>query len=115
MDKTLFERFEEKNAEDVDFGIRPQHVSYSFEPKEGYLKCKVYSYESIGNKSVIVAEIGDQVLRMIAPNGLPVKIDEDVYVDFKLDASMFFDAETKDYVGRYDEASILALHEEEED
>lgn len=113
QDKALFAKFDEAGASAVDVGIRPQHVVYSFEPKEGYLKCNVYSYESIGNKSVIVAEIGDQVLRMIAPNGLSVKIDDTVYVDFKLENSMFFHAETKNYLSRYDEAAIIALHTEE--
>lgn len=112
-DKALFEKFGEAGVSTVDVGIRPQHIVYSFEPKDGYLKCNVYSYESIGNKSVIVAEIGDQVLRMIAPNGLHVNIDDTVYVDFKLENSMFFNAETKEYLSRYDEASIIALHTEE--
>ncbi len=112
-DQALFAKFDEKGAANVDVGIRPQHVVYSFEPQQGYLKCNVYSYESIGNKSVIVAEIGDVVLRMIAPNGLSVNIDDTVYVDFKLENSMFFNAETKEYLSRYDEASIVALHTEE--
>ena len=68
----------------MDIGIRPQNVKYSFEAKEGYFKATVYSYESIGNKSVIVAECGDYQLRMIAPNGLSVAIDSDVYIRFEL-------------------------------
>ena len=71
-DKGLFSVFENTKIEKVDMGIRPQHLKYSFEPKEGYLKCSVYSYESIGNKSVIVAEYDGLQLRMIAPNGLTV-------------------------------------------
>jgi len=112
-EKALFDKLDAVGVSSVDVGIRPQHVVYSFEPKEGYLKCNIYSYESIGNKSVIVAEIGDLVLRMIAPNGLTVKIDDTVYVDFKLENSMFFNAETKEYLSRYDEAAIIALHTEE--
>ena len=49
------------------------------------------------------------VLRMIAPNGLSVKIDQDVYVDMLIDHTMFFDAETKDYLTRYNEAAVKAL------
>lgn len=113
-DKDLFDKLTEAGVDKVDLGIRPQHVKYSFEPHEGFLKCTVYSYESIGNKSVIIAQAGSMFVRMIAPNGLVVKLDQDVYVDFMLDHSMFFNAETKDYISRYDEASVLALREKQE-
>ncbi len=112
-EEALFAKLGQTGCEKVDMGMRPQNVKYSFEPKEGYLKCTVYSYESIGNKSVIVADLNGTQLRMIAPNGLAVKIDQDVYVDMELNHAMFFDAETKEYITRYDEASILALREQE--
>ena len=112
-EEALFAKLGQTGCEKVDMGMRPQNVKYSFEPKEGYLKCTVYSYESIGNKSVIVADLNGMQLRMIAPNGLVVKIDQDVYVDMELNHAMFFDAETKEYITRYDEASILALREQE--
>jgi ABC-type sugar transport system ATPase subunit len=107
-DADVYGTFTEDEAK-VDVGVRPQHIRYSFEPVEGYIKCTVYSYESIGNKSVIVAEKDGMILRMIAPNGLSVKIDQDVYVDMMIDQTMFFDAETKDYLTRYNEAAVKAL------
>ena len=97
-----------------ELGLRPQNLLYSFEPKEGYIKCSVYSYESIGNKSVIVAETSGLQLRMIAPNGLSVKIDQDIYVDMQLDHAMFFDAGTKGYLTRYNEAAVRAIAAEQE-
>lgn len=113
-EKELFAKLDELGASKVDLGMRPQNLTYSFEPKEGYIKCTVYSYESIGNKSVIVAELSGLQLRMIAPNGLKVKIDQDVYVDMQLDHAMFFDAETKNYLTRYNEAAIKAFAEKQE-
>ncbi|HBN57088.1 MAG TPA: ABC transporter ATP-binding protein [Lachnospiraceae bacterium] len=113
-EKDLFAKLDELGASKVDLGMRPQNLTYSFEPKEGYIKCTVYSYESIGNKSVIVAELSGLQLRMIAPNGLKVKIDQDVYVDMQLDHAMFFDAETKNYLTRYNEAAIKAFAEKQE-
>jgi ABC-type sugar transport system ATPase subunit len=107
-DADVYGTFTEDEAK-VDVGVRPQHIRYSFEPVEGYIKCTVYSYESIGNKSVIVAEKDGMFLRMIAPNGLSIKIDQDVYVDMQIDQTMFFDAETKDYLTRYNEAAVKAL------
>ena len=51
---------------------------------------------------------------MIAPNGLTVKIDQDIYVDMKLDHAMFFDAETQEYLTRYRETAVKALAAEQE-
>ncbi len=113
-EKDLFAKLDELGVAKVDVGMRPQNVTYSFEPKDDYMKCTVYSYESIGNKSVIVAELSGLQLRMIAPNGLKVKIDQDVYVDMQLDHAMFFDTETKNYLTRYNEAAIKAFAEGQE-
>jgi ABC-type sugar transport system ATPase subunit len=113
-DEDLFAAFDSFGKTGTDMGIRPQNVRYSFEPKEGYLQCTVYSYESIGNKSVINADYNGSILRMIAPNGLQVNIDETVYVDLQLDHAMFFDGETGEYLSRYDEARFKALAASEE-
>ena len=110
-EKELFSKLDELGAKKVDMALRPQHIKYSFEKKEGYLHCTVYSYESIGNKSVIVAEYGEQQLRMLAPNGLSVKIDQDVYVGLQLDHALFFDRATKDFLTRYNEAAIRKIAE----
>ena len=93
----------------VFMGIRPQNAHYHFEPTPGAVKGTVYAFETIGNKSVLTAQIGDQHMRMIAPNGLPVKLDQDVYVTFDIDRAIFFNAETTEYIGRYDEAAIREL------
>ena len=114
-DKELFERIRQQGLENVDLGLRPQNVHYSFEYKEDYFKATVYSYESIGNKSVIVADCGEYQLRMIAPNGLRVQIDQEIYVSLQLDHSMLFEPNTKEYFGRYDEKAIMACAAEQGD
>ncbi|MCR4658113.1 MAG: ABC transporter ATP-binding protein [Lachnospiraceae bacterium] len=108
-DSHVYEKIMELGLKRADIGIRPQNVKYSFTPKEGYFKTTVYSYESIGNKSVIVAECGDYQIRMIAPNGLNVAIDSDVYICFEMDHALFFDTETREYIVRYDEVNLAAL------
>lgn len=113
-DETVLERLNVPEGRKVDMGLRPQNVKYSFEPKEGYFKAVVYSYESIGNKSVITADCGEYQLRMIAPNGLKVDIDQDIYLWLELDHAMFFDAETKEYIVRYNEEALRALAAERE-
>ncbi|MCR4705983.1 MAG: ABC transporter ATP-binding protein [Lachnospiraceae bacterium] len=114
-DDAVYAKIRELGLSKADIGIRPQNVKYSFEPKEGYFKTTVYSYESIGNKSVIVAECGDYQLRMIAPNGLNVAIDSEVYIRFDLDHIILFDPDTKNYIVRYDEANFIALAAAEEE
>ena len=116
-DDGVYAKIKELGLKRVDFAIRPQNVKYSFEPKDGYFKTTVYSYESIGNKSVIVAECGDFLhyqIRMIAPNGLNVAIDSDVYIHFEMEHIIFFDKDTKEYIVRYDEANYIALAAQEE-
>lgn len=112
-DQELMEKLESRAGSRVDMAIRPQNVKYSFEMREGYMKFKVYSYESIGNKSVIEAYKDKVQFRMIAPNGLNVKIDQDIYLDLQLDHAMFFDAAGKTLIGRYNEAEIRALSAEQ--
>lgn len=113
-DKELWKKIRETGLKNTDMGLRPQNVKYSFTPEEGYFKTTVYSYESIGNKSVIMAECGEYQLRMIAPNGLKIAIDQDIYVRFEIDHSMFFDPQTKEYVSRYDEETIREFAAEQE-
>lgn len=113
-DSDLMKKLAEYSGNPIHLGIRPQNVKYSFEKKPDYMKFQVYSYESIGNKSVIEAYNGDVQFRMIAPNGLVVKIDQEIYLDLQLDHSMFFHAETTEFIGRYKEAEIRALSAEQE-
>ena len=108
-DKAVFDRIARDKITRTDLGIRPQHIRYCFEPQEGYFKTTVYSYESIGNKSVISAECGDYQLRMIAPNGLKVDVDQDIYLKLDLDRSILFDSDSKAYVIRYDEETIRSF------
>ncbi len=111
-DDGVYAKIREQGLKRVHFGIRPQNVKYSFEPREGYFKATVYSYESIGNKSVIVADCGDVLhnqLRMIAPNGLNVAIDSNVYIHLEMEHVIFFDPDSKEYIVRYDEPTYIAL------
>lgn len=113
-DKNLWKKIREIGLGSTDMGLRPQNVKYSFAPQEGYFKTTIYSYESIGNKSVIITECGEYQIRMIAPNGLKVAIDQDIYIQLEMDHAMFFDSQTKEYVSRYDEEAIKAFATEQE-
>ncbi|MDO4548353.1 MAG: ABC transporter ATP-binding protein [Clostridia bacterium] len=108
-DAELFSRFDKMIHNNIHFGIRPQNAHYHFEPVDNAFEGTVYSFETIGNKSVLMAKIGETIVRMIAPNGLPVKLDQPIWVTFDVDRAIFFDAETSNYIGRFDEAAIHAL------
>lgn len=112
-DKELFQKLKQAKISGTDLGLRPQNVKYSFEQQPEYFRASVYSYESIGNKSVIVADCGAYQIRMIAPNGLKVKIDQEIYLKLEADRSMFFHPETKEFIARYGEASIRAFAAEQ--
>lgn len=48
-----------------------------------------------------MAECGGYQVRMIAPNGLHVDIDQAVYVKPDVGHAMFFDGQSENFVGRY--------------
>ncbi len=106
-EENLYNKLDAAGITKVVMGLRPADLEYAFEPKDGFIKCTVYSYESMGNKSFITATVGEQELRVIAPNGLAVKLDQDVYIKFDVDQSMYFDAETTNFIARYDEAYVM--------
>ena len=110
-DDSLFRKLTEAAEEKVDLGLRPQNLTYSFEPSDGVIHCIVAGYESIGNKSVITAQVGDLQLRMLAPNGLAVKIDSPIYVSLHLEYSMFFHSDSSRFIGRYNEEAVMKLVE----
>lgn len=109
FDEELYARLEHLQLSNLHLGLRPQNIHYHFEPVEGAIQGTVYSFETIGNKSVLIAQIGQTHLRMIAPNGLKVRLDQNVYVTFEINRAMFFDAGSTDYIGRYDEKSVREM------
>jgi ABC-type sugar transport system ATPase subunit len=106
-EENLYNKLDAAGITKVDMGLRPADLKYSFEPKDGYMKCSVYSYESMGNKSFITAKTGEQEFRVIAPNGLAIKLDQDVYISLDIAHSLYFDAETTNFIARYDEAYVM--------
>jgi len=109
----IIKKLIDSGTTEYHIGFRPNNVKYTFEKKEGLLRGTVYSFESIGNKAVLIAKIGDQFLRMIAPNDLKVKLDQDVYVELPINRATFFNAQTTQFIGTSDEAAIYRLVQEQ--
>ena len=116
FDEGVFTKLKERKGEKVRLGLRPQNLDFSFEPKDGYIKGSVYTYETIGNKSVLTVMVNDKTeVRIVAPNGLRVKLDQDVFVKLDFSRSIFFDDESTQFICRYDEDAVRALATEKEE
>ena len=109
-DSDVYTKLKSYDKSKLRMGIRPQNIDFSFEPMVGYTKGSLYTYETIGNKSVITAIINEETeVRVVAPNGLRVKLDQDVFIKLDLTRTLFFNAETTEFICRYDEASVRSL------
>ncbi|HOL85134.1 ABC transporter ATP-binding protein [Thermoclostridium caenicola] len=109
----IIKKLVDSGITEYHLGFRPNNVKYTFQKQDGLLRGTVYSFESIGNKAVLIAKIGDQFLRMIAPNDLQVKLDQDVYVELPISKATFFNAQTTQFIGTSDEAAIYRLVQEQ--
>lgn len=84
-----------------DVGIRGLDVKFSFDTQgEGWLKGTVYANEPIGNKVIMTVAVGEEHIRLIAPNDTRATLDQDVYVWFNMKNAIFFDCETEEFVTR---------------
>jgi len=80
----------------VDIGIRAQYMQYEFTPpKQSHIKGTVYSFEPIGNKAILVVDVDGTQIRMNAPNDLQTEMNSDIYLTFRIEKALFFDADTK--------------------
>jgi len=109
----IIRKLVDSGVTEYHIGFRPNNIRYTFEKKDGLIRGTVYSFESIGNKAVLIAKIGDKLIRMIAPNDLKVRLDQEVYVELPIHKAIFFDAQTTGFIGTSDEAAIYKLVQEQ--
>ncbi len=96
------------HSQHVIVGIRGINVSYSFVKKEEtQLEGSVYSFEPIGNKTILIVKIGDELIRTIAPNDLQVDIDQKIFIEFDFKNAMFFDMDTEELLVRHNQEEII--------
>lgn len=113
-DNNLEQKLVEWNKVKALVGVRPSHIAYFFEEQKDCLRGKVYSYESLGNKSVMLVQIQDCQIRVTIPNELRPKLDSDVYLRFNMEHAIIFDHETQQYIGRCGEDKILAISQKQQ-
>ena len=66
----------------------------------------MYNFESLGNKAVLTVKVGDTFLRTLAPYDLRVQLDIDIYIDAPITKGLFFDSQTTELIGSYDDAKV---------
>lgn len=101
---------EEGGYQSIRIGLRGNDISFSFTKEtEDYMNGKVYSVEPIGNKTILVIDVNDQLLRLIAPNDLKANIDDEIFVRVKMDKAMFFNASDHKYIYRHNQNELLGV------
>jgi multiple sugar transport system ATP-binding protein/inositol-phosphate transport system ATP-binding protein len=85
---------------ELDFGIRAKFIQYHLsKSKENCIKGKVYSFEPIGNKAILLVDAGGTLLRMTVPNDINIEINTDVYLTLNIEKALFFDIDDKSLIG----------------
>jgi multiple sugar transport system ATP-binding protein len=100
--------FRNNSIERVNLGVRGNDIYYSKKREDAdYIKGSVYVLEPIGNRSILTANVEDQHLRIIVPNNFESPMDSDIYLKIDFADTMFFDAETENYLIRHDEKTLV--------
>ncbi len=108
LPKDVQAELKKHHSQHVVIGIRGLNVDYSFtrENKE-QIEGSVYSFEPIGNKTILIVKVGDELIRTIAPNDLQVDIDQHVFLTFDFENAMFFDADSEELLIRHNQEAII--------
>lgn len=96
------------STDEFRMGIRGNDISFSFTEHNGCIPGTVYANEPIGNKVIMTVAVGDERIRLVAPNDTKAKLDQPIYITFDMKNAMFFDSETKDYITRSQPELLLS-------
>lgn len=92
-------------ADKVDIGIRGNDIQFSFNDEgPGWFKGTVYANEPIGNKVIMTVSIGNEMIRLVAPNNTRAELDQKVYIKLNLKNAIFFDRSNEALITRSDKA-----------
>lgn len=85
------------DRKELYFGIRPDEVNYSFEPKDGYLLLKVISREILGNQTIINIEIPGQekLLNVVIKTKEYIESLSEIYIMIDSKIGYYFDRENE--------------------
>ena len=87
------------NADDLIFGIRPEHMALTPQPTaDSVWQGTVYVVEPLGPKTVIHLKVGDDMVEAIAPAMYRPRVGETQYIGLDLPGTHVFDAQTKNVI-----------------
>jgi multiple sugar transport system ATP-binding protein len=87
---------------EADLGIRGTDIEISLARLDSdYIKASVYSFEPIGNKTILIANVNDQLVKSIIPNDIKMEIDSEIYVRINMKNALFFRPRDGRFVARH--------------
>lgn len=104
LETDVQKKLKEHACTKVYVGIRGINTKFSFEKlSEDYIEGIVYSYEPIGNKTILIIKVGNNLIRAIAPNDIEIEMDVSIYIYVDLKQALFFDTISEALLVRHDQ------------
>ncbi len=85
----------ERRVRDVIFGMRPEDIEVREAPGTNCLPAKVYGVEPMGRESIVVAEIGETLIKALAGKSLMLALDQAVWLCIEPEKVVLFDKKSK--------------------
>jgi multiple sugar transport system ATP-binding protein len=93
LDTQLAPQLSDINKKQIILGIRPEDINLVSE-EEAVLSATCLVTEPQGSHQVVAIEVGEDLLKIVAPTRPRINPGEQVHLSFKTSAIHFFDAET---------------------
>jgi multiple sugar transport system ATP-binding protein len=102
----------EGDYNEIHIGARVNAITYSFEKlTDDFIAGTVYSFEPIGNKSILIINVNDLQIKTVASNDLSVEIDSEIFIKIDLDNVIFFDKDSEEFVVRHNQYELTKVVE----
>ncbi|RLG85247.1 MAG: sugar ABC transporter ATP-binding protein [Thermoprotei archaeon] len=99
LSKELGELVKSKiTSPEVYLGIRPEHIYLAKEPKEAHAEASVIVTEPLGRDLIITADVGEDLIKIIAPPAAPITPGQKIYLKFDERYLHVFDRKTGEAV-----------------
>ncbi len=85
----------ERGVREVIVGMRPEDIEVREGPGANCLPAKVYGVEPMGRESIVVAEVGETLIKAIAGKGLRLALDQAVWLCIEPERLVLFDKKSK--------------------
>lgn len=93
--KRYWEIIKKRKIREVILGMRPEDIVVKEEQDRNCLPAKVYGVEPMGRESIVVAEVGDVLIKALAGRGLKLALDQAIWLCISPEKMVLFDRVTK--------------------